>query len=34
MTCCEDVAFCSAGTDEDVDLEILVDDFITFYVAG
>ena len=25
---------CSAGTDEDADLELLVDDFVTFYIAG
>ena len=30
----KDVLFWSAGTGEDVDLEVLVDDFITFYVAG
>ena len=29
-----DVLFCSADTGEDVDLELLVDDFITFYIAG
>jgi len=29
-----DVPFCSADTGEDVDLELLVDDFITFYIAG
>jgi len=30
----KDVLFWSAGTGEDVDLEVLVDDFITFYMAG
>lgn len=29
-----DVLFCSAGTGEDVDLELLVDDFVAFYLAG
>jgi len=28
------LSFCSVGTSEDVDLELLVDDFITFYIAG
>ena len=26
--------FCSVGTGEDVDLEVLVDDFVCFYMAG
>jgi len=30
----KEVPFWSAGTGEDVDLEVLVDDFLTFYMAG
>ena len=28
------VPFCSAGTGDNVDLELLVDDFVTFCIAG
>jgi len=30
----KEVPFCSVETGEDVDLEVLVDDFLTFYMAG
>ena len=30
----KDDLFCSVETGEDVDLEVLVDDFLTFYMAG
>ena len=34
MTMRNNVPCCSEGTGEDVDLELLVDDFVTFYIAG
>ena len=30
----KEVPYFSAGTNEDVDLEVLVDDFVMFYMAG